>query len=253
MATSAWVTAEIGLGSGPYRLDLSRKASRRLGEIAALVAAQLAGDVDVENVSSALGLTTARGMAVSQCGSRWNLPKSVNNSHEKAQFGGSCLHPHPVAFVVRAGLRSNQECSEGKPSLSAVAQLVAISSGAIIPGPVADGLPLAEQFGALGAELHQLLTRRNGFYAFESALHVFPVGACDGVLDLATWNAAQTWRSGFGAVSDGTRNSLSRRESGLVRCRVERLTPPLSQDGSHLGARLRDGSIRAVLRREGDG
>jgi len=33
MAISAWVTAAIGLGSGPYRLDLSRKASRRLGEM----------------------------------------------------------------------------------------------------------------------------------------------------------------------------------------------------------------------------
>jgi hypothetical protein len=87
--------------------------------------------------------------------------------------------------------------------LSVVDQLLAISSAAIISGPVADGLPLAEPFGALGAQLHQLLTRRNGFYAFESALHVFPVGAADGELDLSSWNAPDTWRSEFGDLARG--------------------------------------------------
>jgi hypothetical protein len=85
--------------------------------------------------------------------------------------------------------------------MSALAQLLEISSRPLIDGPIADGLPLLEPFGALGEELYELLSRRNGFYAFESALHVFPGGLADGVLDLAAWNAEPTWRSEFGELA----------------------------------------------------
>jgi hypothetical protein len=51
--------------------------------------------------------------------------------------------------------------------------------------------------------LYELLSRRNGFYAFESALHVFPSGQANDVLDLATWNAESTWRRDFGDLAKG--------------------------------------------------
>ncbi len=82
-------------------------------------------------------------------------------------------------------------------------QLLQLSSRPLIEAPIADGLPLLEPFGALGAELYELLSRRNGFYAFESALHVLPSGQADDVLDLATWNSESTWRREFGDLAKG--------------------------------------------------
>lgn len=42
-------------------------------------------------------------------------------------------------------------------------------------------------------ELAGLLRRRNGFYAFEAALHVFPLQSAGDALGLDIWNAADTW------------------------------------------------------------
>lgn len=47
------------------------------------------------------------------------------------------------------------------------------------------------------AELDWLLDKKNGFYAFEKALHVFP-SQCDTlVMTLERWNTHSTWKSGF--------------------------------------------------------
>jgi hypothetical protein len=81
--------------------------------------------------------------------------------------------------------------------MPALDKLLEISGPALIPAPLPDCLPLLEQFGSIGAELESLLRRRNGFFAFESALHLFPFGDAAGVLDLQTWNAASTWRSEY--------------------------------------------------------
>lgn len=43
-------------------------------------------------------------------------------------------------------------------------------------------------------ELMDLLQRRNGCYAFESALHIFGVGAENKELDILFWNEETTWR-----------------------------------------------------------
>ena len=87
--------------------------------------------------------------------------------------------------------------------MSALEQLLQISSGALISDPMPDSLPLLAPFGDLGAELYDLLAHRNGFYAFESALHVFPTGTVTGVLDVRTWNAEATWRHEFGDLTAG--------------------------------------------------
>lgn len=54
----------------------------------------------------------------------------------------------------------------------------------------------------LGEQLQVLLDRRNGFYAFESALHVFPSCARQGVIGLAAWNS-NLWRQYYGDLADG--------------------------------------------------
>lgn len=50
----------------------------------------------------------------------------------------------------------------------------------------------------LGTELFHMLELKNGFYAFESALHVFPA-SCElaSGFDLETWNSDSLWRNQY--------------------------------------------------------
>ncbi|MBS1813664.1 MAG: SMI1/KNR4 family protein [Acidobacteria bacterium] len=40
-----------------------------------------------------------------------------------------------------------------------------------------------------------MLSLKNGFYAFESALHVFPYKSAEGFMDITLWNASSTWKA----------------------------------------------------------
>src|SRR5882672_8607004 len=46
------------------------------------------------------------------------------------------------------------------------------------------------------SELYAMLSKINGFFAFESALHVFPLGFGEG-LALESWNSWSLWRSEY--------------------------------------------------------
>jgi hypothetical protein len=63
-----------------------------------------------------------------------------------------------------------------------------------------DDLP---ELGERGRELLELLRRRNGFYAFASSLHVFPLGPVREGYDLETWNSPDLWRFEYGDLADG--------------------------------------------------
>jgi hypothetical protein len=54
----------------------------------------------------------------------------------------------------------------------------------------------------LGPELLHMLELRSGFYAFESALHVFPLTA-DLRTGLEGWNAESVWRDAYQDLADG--------------------------------------------------
>jgi hypothetical protein len=54
-----------------------------------------------------------------------------------------------------------------------------------------------------GRELFEWLSEKNGFYAFESALHIFPLGTKDGVMDLESWNSSTLWRDAYGDLANG--------------------------------------------------
>ena len=56
--------------------------------------------------------------------------------------------------------------------------------------------------GALGQDLLQMYWLRNGFFAFESALHVFPLGTARGGYDLLQWNSAGLWQHRYGKDSE---------------------------------------------------
>jgi hypothetical protein len=49
--------------------------------------------------------------------------------------------------------------------------------------------------------LAELLVARNGFFAFESALQVFPIAS--GPTGLRSWNSADQWRAVYGNMTDG--------------------------------------------------
>lgn len=52
-------------------------------------------------------------------------------------------------------------------------------------------------------EAIQLCLRKNGFYAFESALHVYPMGAgCNSHMHAETWNATDGWKRAYGGTVD---------------------------------------------------
>lgn len=71
-------------------------------------------------------------------------------------------------------------------------------------GPLAAGEAVRVTGAGVMAELAELLRERNGFYAFESALHVFASGEPGaGGGSLEEWNAADGWRAAFGGLADG--------------------------------------------------
>lgn len=90
--------------------------------------------------------------------------------------------------------------------MKSIDQLLSIASKAISEKP-------NNSFGlcSLGpspllTELEVLLKIRNGFYAFESALHVFPLpdGKTDKeFIDLLEWNSVELWRFGFNDLLEG--------------------------------------------------
>lgn len=57
--------------------------------------------------------------------------------------------------------------------------------------------------GVLLDELMYLLVRKNGFYAFESALHVFSSNSCDLDVGVDCWNNSSLWRSEYDDMANG--------------------------------------------------
>lgn len=57
--------------------------------------------------------------------------------------------------------------------------------------------------GALADQLLGMLCRRNGFYALESALHVFPARSSQNEIGICDWNESALWRSGYKGLAYG--------------------------------------------------
>lgn len=62
---------------------------------------------------------------------------------------------------------------------------------------------IIQQYGPLSRELEELCVARNGFFAFESALHVFPVGVTRHGYDLERWNDGDLWRDEYADATAG--------------------------------------------------
>lgn len=86
--------------------------------------------------------------------------------------------------------------------MTATEKLLSISTEPLSTKP--ERIPEFFQAYTLGSELFNMLQQKNGFYAFESALHVFPI-RCDSTeeMDLETWNSDTLWRNGYQDLAQG--------------------------------------------------
>jgi hypothetical protein len=87
--------------------------------------------------------------------------------------------------------------------MSAMDQLLSIASEPIGPAAGPGFAAILAAQGDRGLELLDLLRARNGFYAFYSALHVFPLGMLEGKVDLESWNAEALWRDAYAHLAAG--------------------------------------------------
>jgi hypothetical protein len=109
-----------------------------------------------------------------------------------------------------------------------VENLLAISSESLAPKP--SMFPEFLRAYTLGAELFHMLEQKNGFYAFEFALHVFPLTSSPEA-GLEGWNAESLWRNEYQDLADGLlffaedalqdQFCLSSKENGVFRFRAE--------------------------------
>ena len=83
---------------------------------------------------------------------------------------------------------------------TSIEKLFSISSEALAPKPAL--FPEFLKKFALGSELFHLLERKNGFYAFECALHVFPLTS-GSTAGLEAWNSESLWRDEYQDLADG--------------------------------------------------
>lgn len=79
-----------------------------------------------------------------------------------------------------------------------LAKLLSISSGAL----VRDEFSLNKDIIIVEDDLIQMLQKRNGFYAFESALHVFPTCSKQQEIGLNDWNEKMLWRYAYQGLDD---------------------------------------------------
>jgi hypothetical protein len=86
--------------------------------------------------------------------------------------------------------------------MTRVEELLSISSEPLVSTPP-DNSEIVQRF-TLGPELLCMLKSKNGFYAFESALHVFPLtnASVEGA-SLVEWNSDSLWRGDFGDLTAG--------------------------------------------------
>ncbi|HYG66901.1 MAG TPA: hypothetical protein VD838_04550 [Anaeromyxobacteraceae bacterium] len=79
--------------------------------------------------------------------------------------------------------------------MTRLAKLLSIGSEPLCSA--APAMPAAFEGTRWAAELEAMLAAKNGFFAFESSLHVFPAGPTVHGYDLATWNDPRGWRAAY--------------------------------------------------------
>ena len=84
-------------------------------------------------------------------------------------------------------------------------RLLSLSSPELVAFPLDDSSfadLVINQFSLLGNELIELLKFRNGFFAFESALNLYPLGESLTEICIQSWNESALWRQSYGNLID---------------------------------------------------
>jgi hypothetical protein len=80
-----------------------------------------------------------------------------------------------------------------------IEKLLSVASEPLAPQP--EAMPEFLRPYSLGTEFFRMLQNRNGLYAFESALHVFPV-TDDSETGMEAWNAGSLWKDAYGDLAE---------------------------------------------------
>lgn len=86
--------------------------------------------------------------------------------------------------------------------MKAIGKLISIGSEALATVGLPDTTG-GSWSSSLELEVLAMLRLRNGFFAFEGALHVLPIGGQPGVMNLGAWNSSHLWRHEYGNLADG--------------------------------------------------
>ena len=84
-----------------------------------------------------------------------------------------------------------------------IEKLISISSNSFNQGQVNLATDFSAIAGNLGNDHALFLSKKNGFYAFESALRVFPSGASEFSFSIEEWNSEGLWRKEYAGLADG--------------------------------------------------
>ncbi len=86
--------------------------------------------------------------------------------------------------------------------MKAIGKLVSLGTEALAAADLRN-LSTDSSNSRLQSELLAMLRLRNGFYAFEGALHILPAGSQAAVMSLEEWNSADLWRYEYGDLAEG--------------------------------------------------
>ena len=84
-----------------------------------------------------------------------------------------------------------------------IEKLVRVATPSLAPGPVMLSVRPGSGDSRLVTDWLTLLEARNGFYCFESALHVFPSRTNGRHLGLDEWNSPELWRKEYAGLDRG--------------------------------------------------
>ena len=87
--------------------------------------------------------------------------------------------------------------------MKSLEKIVSIGGPALAGQPPVINLPDFDAFGMRAQELLHLLELKNGFYAFESALQIFPAAHFEGQMTLSRWNSHGVWKYEYEGIADG--------------------------------------------------
>jgi hypothetical protein len=87
--------------------------------------------------------------------------------------------------------------------MKALTKLLSIGGPAVAPDPSMDDFSELNINGVFGNQLREFLQQRNGFFAFESALHVFPDSVSSNIFSVQQWNSSNLWRHEYGDLGQG--------------------------------------------------